>query len=269
MAPKRTHWCCATSRRDAMPVACPTTRCPKSGPVSRPISERRGLPTRPPVSSVSRSTPARLERQPRRRWRANSKTAHGIPLRRPHGDGCRSHRRPAGVSERALSVRHESWPTRGAFTISRGTKTSAEVVVVEIAAAGAVGRGECVPYPRYGESPDSATRQIAEVKGEIEDGLSRTELQNRLPAGAARNAIDAALWGPRGQAFTNAGVAARGRAGTGAAHHRVYDFARYPRAHGGRRRGGGAAAVAEAQARRRGRRRTGPRGTRKARPIRG
>ena len=98
------------------------------------------------------------------------------------------------MSQRALSVRRESWPIRGAFTISRGTKTSAEVVVVEIAAAGAVGRGECVPYPRYGESPDSATHQIAEVKGEIEDGLSRTELQNRLPAGAARNAIDAALW---------------------------------------------------------------------------
>ena len=98
------------------------------------------------------------------------------------------------MSARAIVVRRESWPIRGAFTISRGTKTSAEVVVVEIAAEGAVGRGECVPYPRYGESPASAARQIAEIAGEIEDGLSRTGLQDRLPAGAARNAVDAALW---------------------------------------------------------------------------
>ncbi len=98
------------------------------------------------------------------------------------------------MSARALSVRQESWPIRGAFTISRGTKTSAEVVVVEIAEDGALGRGECVPYPRYGESPESAVRQIAEVRGEIEGGLSRTGLQGRLAAGAARNAIDAALW---------------------------------------------------------------------------
>ena len=98
------------------------------------------------------------------------------------------------MSAFALSVRHESWPIRAAFTISRGTKTRAEVVVVEIAAAGAVGRGECVPYPRYGESPDSAARQIEGVRGEVEGGLSRAELQERLPAGAARNALDAALW---------------------------------------------------------------------------
>jgi L-alanine-DL-glutamate epimerase-like enolase superfamily enzyme len=98
------------------------------------------------------------------------------------------------MSARTLSVRHESWPIRGAFTISRGSKTSAEVVVVEIADASAVGRGECVPYPRYGESPESAVRQIAAIQGAIEDGLSRIELQDRLPAGAARNAVDAALW---------------------------------------------------------------------------
>ncbi len=98
------------------------------------------------------------------------------------------------MSARRLSARHESWPIRGAFTISRGTKTSAEVVVVEIVEAGTVGCGECVPYPRYGESPDSAMRQIADVAAEIEGGLSRTGLQDRLAAGAARNAIDAALW---------------------------------------------------------------------------
>ena len=98
------------------------------------------------------------------------------------------------MSARALTVGSESWPIRGVFTISRGSRTSADVVVVEIAAGDAVGRGECAPYPRYGESPLSTTRQIEALRGEIEDGLSRAELQSRLPAGAARNAIDAALW---------------------------------------------------------------------------
>ena len=98
------------------------------------------------------------------------------------------------MSARALIVGRESWPIRGAFTISRGTKTRADVVVVEIAAGDAVGRGECVPYPRYGENPRRTVRQIEGLRGEIEDGLSRAELQDRLPAGAARNAIDAALW---------------------------------------------------------------------------
>jgi L-Ala-D/L-Glu epimerase / N-acetyl-D-glutamate racemase len=100
----------------------------------------------------------------------------------------------SGVRTRRLRVRAEAWPLARPFTISRGTKTTAEVVVVEIEEDGLHGRGECVPYPRYGESPAQVTEAIAAVAADIEAGLSREELQDRLPAGAARNALDCALW---------------------------------------------------------------------------
>ncbi|SDG14991.1 L-alanine-DL-glutamate epimerase [Limimonas halophila] len=93
-----------------------------------------------------------------------------------------------------LTVRPESWPIRGRFTISRGSRTSAEVVVVELETHGVLGRGECVPYARYGESVESVVAQIEALRSEIEGGLDRETLQQRLPAGAARNAVDCALW---------------------------------------------------------------------------
>ena len=95
-----------------------------------------------------------------------------------------------------LDVRPEVWPLAGEFRISRDAKTETRVVVVEIAdsAGGARGWGECVPYPRYGESTASVVAQIEEVRAELEDGLDRAALQTRMPAGAARNAVDCALW---------------------------------------------------------------------------
>ena len=93
-----------------------------------------------------------------------------------------------------LSVRVERFPIRGSFTIARGSKTEAVVVVAEIAAGGHVGRGECVPYARYGESVDGVAALIAGLEEEIAAGLDRARLQERLPAGAARNALDCALW---------------------------------------------------------------------------
>ncbi len=93
-----------------------------------------------------------------------------------------------------LSTRHESWPIRGSFTISRGTKTSAEVVTVTVNDGANRGRGECVPYARYGESIDSVIGLIEGLRPDIESGLDRESLQTALPAGAARNAIDCALW---------------------------------------------------------------------------
>lgn len=97
---------------------------------------------------------------------------------------------------RQLSVRHESFPIAGSFTISRGSKTTAEVVLVEITDDGSAlkGRGECVPYPRYGESIEGVIETVESVRGAIESGLERQELQQLLPAGAARNAVDCALW---------------------------------------------------------------------------
>jgi len=97
-----------------------------------------------------------------------------------------------------LSVRAESWPIRGTFTISRGSKTTADVVVVELSRNGnvgpVVGRGEAVPYARYGESMQSVRDQIESLHGAIAEGLDRAGLQGLLPAGAARNAVDLAFW---------------------------------------------------------------------------
>lgn len=76
------------------------------------------------------------------------------------------------------------------FTISRGSKTEAQVVTVQVARSGMTGHGECVPYARYGESLDSV---LAEIAG-LTRGITRTGLQTALPAGAARNAVDCALW---------------------------------------------------------------------------
>ena len=93
-----------------------------------------------------------------------------------------------------LSVRSETWPIAGGFTISRGTKTEAVVVVAEIRDGDMVGRGECVPYARYGESIESVSEQIAAIAKEVARGLTREGLAEAMPPGAARNAVDCAMW---------------------------------------------------------------------------
>ena len=95
---------------------------------------------------------------------------------------------------RDLTVLRESWPLAGVFTIARGSRTEAKVLVAEIRDGNAVGRGECVPYARYGESLDGVAAQIAGVAPDIEKGAGRDWLQDAMPAGAARNALDCALW---------------------------------------------------------------------------
>lgn len=95
---------------------------------------------------------------------------------------------------RVLSVTAETFPIAGTFTISRGSKTEAEVIVCSIEDGRQRGWGECVPYRRYGESIDSVREQIFAVAAAIESGLDRRELLALMPAGAARNAIDCALW---------------------------------------------------------------------------
>lgn len=95
---------------------------------------------------------------------------------------------------RTLRAGSETWPIRGTFTISRGSKTSAEVVVAELTEGKYTGRGECVPYTRYGESIDSVLAQIESARGLLEAGADNTAIQSAMPAGAARNAVDCALW---------------------------------------------------------------------------
>ncbi|HEY0625851.1 MAG TPA: N-acetyl-D-Glu racemase DgcA [Allosphingosinicella sp.] len=93
-----------------------------------------------------------------------------------------------------LTAQHSRFPLAKPFRISRGVKTAADVIAVEIAEDGVFGRGEGVPYPRYGESVESALNAIEEVRPAIEAGADRSALMSLMPAGAARNAIDCALW---------------------------------------------------------------------------
>lgn len=95
---------------------------------------------------------------------------------------------------RQTTITLKSSPLNAAFAISRGAKTSAETVIVEIKADDVCGRGECVPYARYGESCDSVVAQLDAITGRLNAGLSRQDLQAILPAGAARCAADCALW---------------------------------------------------------------------------
>lgn len=95
---------------------------------------------------------------------------------------------------RVISVEAERFPIAGTFTISRGSKTEAEVITCTISDGDNRGWGECVPYKRYGETMDGVRDAIQAMRRQIEDGISRTALLDVMPAGAARNAIDCALW---------------------------------------------------------------------------
>lgn len=94
-----------------------------------------------------------------------------------------------------LFIHEENWPLKSVFRIARGAKTEARVISVTLIDNNAVhGRGECVPYARYNETPLSVIAQIEAVREEIENGITIDQLQTLMPAGAARNAVDCALW---------------------------------------------------------------------------
>jgi L-Ala-D/L-Glu epimerase len=94
------------------------------------------------------------------------------------------------MSALTLAATIESWPLAEPFVIARGSKCEARVIVVSVADGHVSGRGECVPYPRYGETPETTLQQIL-AAGPVVD---RARLNAALPACAARNAIDCALW---------------------------------------------------------------------------
>src|SRR6266566_8746137 len=91
-----------------------------------------------------------------------------------------------------IEAREEIWPLKEVFRISRGSRTEAQVVVVTVSDREYAGRGECVPIARYNQSTELVIAQIESIKGE--KSLDRQHLQKLLPAGAARNALDCALW---------------------------------------------------------------------------
>src|SRR6476661_10788929 len=91
-----------------------------------------------------------------------------------------------------IEAHEQSWPLHKPFRISRGTRTEARVVVVTVSDGQHIGHGEAVPIRRYNQSPASVLTQIESIKSG--PSLDRQELQKLLPAGAARNALDCALW---------------------------------------------------------------------------
>ncbi|MEI9902542.1 MAG: N-acetyl-D-Glu racemase DgcA [Asticcacaulis sp.] len=93
-----------------------------------------------------------------------------------------------------LLIRPETFPIAGRFTIARGSKTEAHVLYVEVADGPHRGHGESVPYARYGESLDSAMAELEAVRPQIEASLTLDQLQSLMKPGAARNALDCALW---------------------------------------------------------------------------
>lgn len=95
---------------------------------------------------------------------------------------------------RKISIKAETWPLRQRFAIARGSKIAAEVISVEIAEGGVIGRGEAVPYARYGETVETANAAIEALVPALEKGLTREALADALLPGAARNAVDCALW---------------------------------------------------------------------------
>lgn len=95
---------------------------------------------------------------------------------------------------RQVQIAHESWPIAGSFTISRGSKTAADVVTVTIGEGGVTGRGECVPYPRYEETVPQVLAALEAARGAIEGGLERRDIARHVAPKAARNALDCALW---------------------------------------------------------------------------
>jgi L-alanine-DL-glutamate epimerase-like enolase superfamily enzyme len=98
------------------------------------------------------------------------------------------------MAKLSLSISIEHWPIAGVFTISRGAKTEAAVVVAQLDQGEFSGRGECVPYARYGESVDSVVAAIEAMRAPLAHGLDRAALQHAMAAGAARNALDCAFW---------------------------------------------------------------------------
>lgn len=93
-----------------------------------------------------------------------------------------------------LRVERHSYRIRGTFTISRGSRTHVHVVVAVVSDGVHTGRGECVPYARYGEDVDGVTAAIEAVGPGLAKGAGRADIQMLMPAGAARNAVDCALW---------------------------------------------------------------------------
>lgn len=95
---------------------------------------------------------------------------------------------------RLMKTAVDHFPIAGSFTISRGSKTTASVVTCHVSDGMFAGMGECVPYARYGETIEGVLAEIEAIRSRVEAGIDREELRQTMKAGAARNAVDCALW---------------------------------------------------------------------------
>jgi L-alanine-DL-glutamate epimerase-like enolase superfamily enzyme len=93
-----------------------------------------------------------------------------------------------------LMIKVERWPVAGAFTIARGSRTEATTVIAALTDGQHHGRGECVPYLRYGETVEGVVAALDGMRNALASGLDRSRLQETMPFGAARNALDCAFW---------------------------------------------------------------------------
>lgn len=98
------------------------------------------------------------------------------------------------MTKLTLSAHIERWPIRGSFTIARGSKKEAVVVAASVSDGECSGFGECTPYARYGETPEGVLQDVLALSGFVRSGGSREALLSAAPRGAARNAVDCALW---------------------------------------------------------------------------
>ncbi len=114
---------------------------------------------------------------------------------------------------RSLRAQHDRLALSRPFRIARGVKTAADVIIVTVTEDGVAGRGEGVPYARYGESVETSLAAIEGARAAVEAGAGRHALQSLLPPGAARNAVDCALWDLEAR---RAGVDVAGLAGLAA-----------------------------------------------------
>ena len=106
-----------------------------------------------------------------------------------------SHTAPIAPLPCRLQAREQVWPLKRAFTIARGSRTQARTIIVELTdGAGNIGRGEAVPYPRLGETPEQVLADLHAARAPIEAGISVLDLPQVLRTLAARTAVDCALW---------------------------------------------------------------------------
>ena len=154
---------------------------------------------------------------------------------------------------RTLSARVERFPVKGSFVIARGAKTHVDVAVAEVVDGGTTGRGEGTAIYYRGETAESVVAAILAQADAVAGGATRADLLGLMPAGAARNALDAALWDLEAKAERPPGLADARPARAETDADRLYHQPRRSGGHGGGGRGGEGPRAVEDQAGRRGR----------------